>query len=108
MFYNNVPTKTAVGNEGGRKYSPAATKKLIFFQLQDERRSEGRFSTLAFGETTSDRPGDSGHQEVSPSVGICTGSLAEAGLGVGGGFRVGPFGKNMADPEWRYRFRFAV
>ncbi|KYM75460.1 hypothetical protein ALC53_14156 [Atta colombica] len=38
--------------------------------------------TLAFSRTTSDRPGDSGHQEVSPSVGICTGSLAEAGLGV--------------------------
>ncbi|EGI69840.1 hypothetical protein G5I_01383 [Acromyrmex echinatior] len=98
MFYNNVPTKTAVSKEGGRKYSPAATKKFIFFQLRDERRSEGRFSlrreglstpltlseskTLAFSGTTSDRPGDSGHQEVSPSVGICTGSLAEAGLGV--------------------------
>ncbi|KYQ56705.1 hypothetical protein ALC60_04304 [Trachymyrmex zeteki] len=98
MFYNNVPTKTAVGKEGSRKYSPAATKKFIFFQLRDERRSEGRFSlrreglstpltlselkTLAFGGTMSDRPGDSGHQEVSPSVGICTGSLAEAGLGV--------------------------
>ncbi|KYN28928.1 hypothetical protein ALC57_01575 [Trachymyrmex cornetzi] len=98
MFYNNVPTKTAVSKEGSRKYSPAATKKFIFFQLRDERRSEGRFSlrreglstpltlseskTLAFDGTTSDRPGDSGHQEVSPSVGICTGSLAEAGLGV--------------------------
>ncbi|KYN30656.1 hypothetical protein ALC56_15077 [Trachymyrmex septentrionalis] len=117
MFYNNVPTKTAVSKEGSRKYSPAATKKFIFFQLRNERRSEGRFSLrreglstpltlsrsqsrsyvmfsaisdfrpenrgpLAFGGTTSDRPGDSGHQEVSPSVGICTGSLAEAGLGV--------------------------
>lgn len=44
MFYNNVPTKTAgAGNEGGTKYSPAATKKFIFFQLRDgsARGSEG-------------------------------------------------------------------
>lgn len=52
MFYNNVPTKTAVGNEGGRKYSPAATKKFIFFQLRDERGSEGRFSLRREGLST--------------------------------------------------------
>lgn len=49
MFYNNAPTKTAVSNEGGTKYSPAATKKFIFFQLRDERGSEGEILVEARG-----------------------------------------------------------
>lgn len=58
MFYNNAGRKTAVvlrGRGGATKYSPATTKKFIFFQLRrasergvDSRQGErGSFDTIS-------------------------------------------------------------
>lgn len=58
MFYNNAARKTAVvlrGRGGATKYSPATTKKFIFFQLRraskrgvDSRQGErGSFDTIS-------------------------------------------------------------
>lgn len=53
MFYNKAGGKAAVvlRRGGATKYSPATTKKFIFFQLRRaSKQAEGRFSLVKAGE----------------------------------------------------------